>query len=155
LAKRFLPALPSPTGDYTEEELDHARGYRLLVHAEIEAFLEDRCKSIANATLKNFRAGGRPSYTLLNLIAFHFVQSSLTESFVKDVFASNKKHCQDAATQATSTYNWVLTKNNGIREKNFLRMVLPLGIAPIDIDSAWLSTIDSFGVNRGEVAHTS
>jgi hypothetical protein len=32
---------------------------------------------------------------------------------------------------------------------------LPLGIAPIDIDSAWLSTIDSFGVNRGEVAHTS
>ena len=41
LRKNMLPATFSPTGDYSARQLDRSRGYRMLVHAEIEAFLED------------------------------------------------------------------------------------------------------------------
>ena len=37
----MLPEKFSPTGDYSDRQLDRARGFRLLAHAEIEAFLED------------------------------------------------------------------------------------------------------------------
>src|SRR5437763_1965954 len=41
LRMHMLPATFSPTGDYSDRQLDRARGYRLLAHAEIEAFIED------------------------------------------------------------------------------------------------------------------
>lgn len=34
-------------------------------------------------------------------------------------------------------------------------MILPIGLSAGDVDATWLNTLDTFGVNRGEIAHTS
>src|ERR1019366_1597466 len=34
-------------------------------------------------------------------------------------------------------------------------VLLPIGLDPGDIDPIWISTLDAFGTNRGEVVHTS
>jgi hypothetical protein len=156
LRNRFLPAEFSPTGDYSELQLDRARGYRLLAHAEIEAFLEEKCKNAANSTLTQFRADGRPKLMLLNILSFHLTQKpQLSEQQIKDIFARRTKHSETAATHAVTAYNYVLVTNNGIKEANLLRMILPLGLNPADIDPTWVNTLDTFGSNRGQVAHTS
>ena len=46
-------------------------------------------------------------------------------------------------------------ENHGIRERNILRLLLPIGINEYDIDTTWLSTTDSFSQDRGESAHRS
>ena len=50
---------------------------------------------------------------------------------------------------------WVKVGNHGIRERNVLKLLLPVGIREIEIESAWLATIDGFGNNRGTTAHQS
>jgi HEPN superfamily RiboL-PSP-like protein len=155
LRAHFLPATFSPTGDYTDRQLDHARGYRLLAHAEIEAFLEDRCRDVANSTLRRYRTDRRPKAVLLNMLSFHLVQGQLGKDKLKAIYAAKTNHCDESLTDATSAYNNVLAKNQGIREDNMLKMILPLGLDPGQVDATWLNTLDAFGGTRGEVAHTS
>ena len=51
LRRHCLPSVFSATGDYSQRALDRARGYRLLVHAEIESFVEERAFEVGlNAT---------------------------------------------------------------------------------------------------------
>lgn len=49
----------------------------------------------------------------------------------------------------------MLAQNHGVKEENLLRMLLPIGLHPVHIDPAWVSTLDAFGADRGKVAHTS
>jgi hypothetical protein len=155
LRARFLPKVFSATGDYTDRQLDHARGYRLLAHAEIEAFLEDRAQQVAIGSLKRFRLDGRPRHVLMNLLAFNLVQDEVKLQKLKDVYATKTMYCGEAIGIVTTAFNRALAMNNGIREVNVLRVLLPLGLDPHLIDPAWLSTLDAFGLNRGEIAHKS
>ena len=36
-----------------------------------------------------------------------------------------------------------------------MQILLPMGVESSKIDPGWLSTLDTFGINRGEVAHKS
>lgn len=46
-------------------------------------------------------------------------------------------------------------KNHGIKERNLLQLLLPLGVTKSEINSSWLSTTESWASERGEIAHTS
>ena len=155
LRQLLLPPTFSPTGDYRREDFDRARGYRLLAHAEIEAYIEDRARSVAVSALRTWLKHRRPTRVLVNLLTFQLVQQGLTKTQLKEVFTRSAPHTDDAAKAATQAFMKALSDNHGIREDNILRMLLPLGIQTPDIDPAWLSTIDSFGKSRGETAHTS
>ena len=155
LRKRFLPKQFSPTGNYTDRQLDHARGFRLLVHAEIEAYLEDRAQHIASVSIRQYRTDGRPRHVLMNLLSFHLVQTELSKREISDLYLRQSKYCDQTVTNATSSFNHSLANNHGVRELNFLRLVLPLGLDPAKIDPAWLGTLDAFGSKRGETAHKS
>jgi hypothetical protein len=43
--------------------------------------------------------------------------------------------------------------NNGIKRTNLYGLLLPLGFEENDFDDLWLSSMDSFGANRGDIAH--
>jgi hypothetical protein len=45
--------------------------------------------------------------------------------------------------------------NHGIKEKNILGVFLPIGVLENELDPVWLGTMNSFGVQRGIVAHGS
>ena len=59
----------------------------------------------------------------------------------------------DDAYTRFATY--VRAQNHGIREKNLLRMMLPVGVRELDLDVTWLNHMDGFGIMRGTIAHTS
>ena len=43
--------------------------------------------------------------------------------------------------------------NHGVKEKNFKRLILPLGVEIDELDGTWLTNLDNFGASRGETAH--
>jgi hypothetical protein len=41
------------------------------------------------------------------------------------------------------------------KEKDLLRLLLPIGVREYQIDRTWIATMDSFGSARGDIAHQS
>src|SRR5690554_4327391 len=69
LRRHLLPAKFSPTGEYSDRQLDRARGYRLLVHAEIESYLEDVAREVATKAIQEWSNNKKPSTILLSFLA--------------------------------------------------------------------------------------
>jgi hypothetical protein len=155
LRKHFLPATFAPTGIYSRLQQDKVRGYRLLVHAELESYLEDRARRVANDAYNGWLSDHRPRGVLLSLLAFHKEQRPLSEQELREVSAGTRDHVANAVKDAVEAYNRVLTENHGLRERNVLRILLPLGMKGSDVDAVWLNTLDAFGLRRGQTAHTS
>jgi hypothetical protein len=122
--------------------LDRARGYRVLVHAEFEAYLEDRCWAVANGAIQQWKVDNKPRHVLMSL---------LTRC---GPGASNGQTLEERIGKAGNGYYHLIQKNQGIRESNLLSLLQPVGIELTDLDGTWVSTVDSFGVARGEVAHS-
>jgi hypothetical protein len=95
----------------------------------------------------------RPRQCLIALLAYHEGDLGPMPEEISASRASatplrtRLKHARDQYTQ------WVQTKNNGIREPNVLRLLLPTGVLESDLDPGWLQTIDGFGNARGDTAH--
>lgn len=56
---------------------------------------------------------------------------------------------------AVNSFQKVIQDNHGVKETNILALLLPIGISSHDLDIAWLATMNTFGKNRGVVAHQS
>jgi hypothetical protein len=139
----MLPKTFSPTGTYSDLQLDRARGYRLLVHAEIEAFLEERASEVVTKAFDSWRRDFKPRHTLICLLAC-LRPSDKPFTTVADLVGFS-----------FGRFNQVVRDNNGIKEENLLKFLPPAGIDWSAVDATWLSTLNSFGVARGEVAHKS
>ena len=153
LRSHFLPRSFDPTGSYSARQFDRARAFRLLAHAEIESYLEQVSFETANKAYDAWQVRGLITQPLVSMVAY-------TESTLGKVPQTKPvTGPSDLQTRIEKSRN-SLTKysrsgNNGIRESNILRLLLPVGIRETDIDSTWLSTIDSFGKERGDTAHNS
>lgn len=142
LGRHLLPADLSATGSYSLRVLDRARGYRVLVHAEFEAYLEDRCWALAHGAIQQWKADKKPRHVLMSL---------LTRCGPS---ASNGQTLEERIGKAGNSYYHLVKLNHGIRESNLVALLQPVGIELADLDGTWVSTVDSFGVARGEVAHS-
>jgi hypothetical protein len=143
LRARMLPAKFSPTGVYSDRQLDWVRGYRVLVHAEIEAYLEDSVRQVATQVFEAWMNDKKPHHTIICLLAFCKV--------------TGKTH-PSASTyvgEARANLKLIIDANHGIKEENLVKFLPPIGIDCSTLDQTWLSTMTSFGKRRGEVAHTS
>ena len=66
----MLPSKFSATSTYSDTQLDRARGYRLLVHAEIETYLEDRAQAVVNSAYTAWKVDSKPRHVITCLLAF-------------------------------------------------------------------------------------
>jgi hypothetical protein len=57
--------------------------------------------------------------------------------------------------RAVNQYREIVKENNGIKTSDLKRLIMPVGIALSDLDQTWLNSMNSFGGQRGFVAHTS
>jgi len=142
---RLLP-LTSPTGAYTDVEYDQTRAFQLLSHAEIEAYLEDSAKDVANFTVSGWINDGEPRSCVAHLL-LHETHEELPNQWTS-------LSIQDRVTKARDRYLTSLTRNNGIKERNVLRILLPLGVHEGDLSATWLANMNSFGTARGMTAHS-
>jgi hypothetical protein len=163
LRRAYLPWKLSPTGVYKNPERVsiHSLGYRILSTAEIEHFIEDRCVEVAKTALASWRARRHLSQTILHLAAFSGMRFppppdtvNPTPGFQKDwddLVSPNHR-----IDRCVSHYvRYVTKENNGVREKNLMKMLVPLGIDPRMVDQTFISRLDNLASLRGDAAHLS
>lgn len=172
LRRNLLPRNFDPVGLYSDRVYERTRAFRVLAHAEFEAYIEDRCLDILHQAHLEWKSTGAIRPCLLSLMAHHEAiakPSSPTGGTVpkllgsipdelSDLSDSSKKYPTlaskiEIAKKHYSTY--VREKNHGIKERNLLILLLPLGVLKQEIDSAWLLATEGWATERGKVAHTS
>jgi hypothetical protein len=147
LREHFLPMQFSPTGQYTQRQYDQAKAYVLFVHAEFEAFIEDRARERARKLERAWTKTGRRSNGIRRFILSHTLHSKQPWQPVD--------WSLDRVTSAINFYIWSIGNNHGIKEDNVCQMCFPLGIGYEEFDVTWLANMSSFGTARGTFAHSS
>lgn len=138
-----------PNGNYTKKEMDFHRAYRVLVHAEIESYLEDRAEEVT------LHAKSKWDYGKANLVISSIIAHSNNDENIANKRNQISSPLVDRVTYASNTHLRRIRQNHGVKENNVYKLLLPLGMADTDIGSTLLSTLDTFGANRGLTAHNS
>jgi hypothetical protein len=150
----FLPSKFDPTGLYEDPVYERTKAYRVLVHAEFESFIEDRVLAVVTRSFDHWKSSGVATTALLAVVAFkglvHPLPESLAEAAIKKKFPDLEARVEQAKN-AFSRY--VRMENHGIKARNLIRMLMPIGITEADIDAQWLTTTEAWATARGEVAH--
>ncbi|MGB7709763.1 MAG: HEPN domain-containing protein [Microcoleus sp.] len=159
LKKQFIPKI-NPIGLYSHRQLVLSLAYRVLVHAEIEAYFEDRVWEVALNAKKNWDSQGKTCRTLICLLAFsgqmmEVPPDTLSPTKGSKKFPDGKIKINKKIDSAIESFNRIIKQNHGIKEANILALLLPIGIDTDDLDPAWLATMNTFGEERGVVAHSS
>lgn len=158
LRKALLPGKFDPTGTYRGPERMHIRvvSFRILVHAEIESFIEDRAHKLFDEAWNAWTTHRIPSRTLSALLAFS--GHSMPTPPLKLGSPGKKDHDDINGLVSRAKRHWkdeAYKKNHGVQESNVLALLLPLGIDGGDLDTTLLADLTSFGGSRGAVAHKS
>lgn len=126
-----------------DRQQDHVRAYIALCHAEFESYLEQWSNCIVDECLRLWVDIKKPTLPLLSLFAhFEYINQNIdTNQKVHMIISRFKQN--------------VIDENHGIKEKNIRKLFVPLGIDFDLVDTAWISTLDSYGAKRGETVHTS
>ena len=152
LRRHLLPVSFSATASYSTRVLDRARGYRVLVHAEIEAYLEDRVKELMLTAKRAWDADGTPSAVLIALMGYAKSVATVPSALPT---ASSNSTLRQRLDESVRHHAHRLKENHGIRTRNVLELLLPIGLDESVLDPVWVAQMDAFGVARGDIAHGS
>lgn len=162
LKRHLLPSTFSPIGDYSSRQIDRAKGFRLLVHAEIESYLEDVSVSVVTNAIKQWKSGGNASRSLVSFLASYHSSWNIVDTLNNEqliAIAKSRRDIKDSVNAiidlAQTQFHSKVKSNHGIKEENFLLLILPTGIDPSELDQTWITNLDSYGSLRGEIAHKS
>ena len=159
LRKYFLPRQFDPQGNYSERQVSLATAYLVLAHAEIESYLEDRVVEIATNSLKIWKNNNQTTITLVSLFAFSGLNlEKPPDSLIvnqQPQILEEKLKLDKKLSKVFGSFRKSVKNNHGIREKNILLLLLPIGVSSDDLDQVWLQEMNDFGAKRGEFAHQS
>lgn len=149
LERNILPS-ERVDGNYSKVERDLIKSYLLLVHAEIEAYFEDRAKEKVNRALIKWKVNRQKSNCLKSVLAF-----SGNEISYQNLKKSDSNNIEFRMNKAVSHFLALVNKNNGVKQSDIINLIIPIGIELSELDNTWLNTMDSFGSTRGNIAHNS
>jgi hypothetical protein len=159
LKDEFIPEISS-TGSYSESQLSRTAAYRVLAHAEIEFYLEERAWEVVQNAKTLWDKSGKNTRTLICLLGFSGLTmdkppDTLTPQKGSKTVKEEKIKISKKIDLAVESFKRVISQNHGVKEDNILSLLLPIGIDSDDLDPAWLATMNTFGEKRGLVAHKS
>jgi hypothetical protein len=159
LEKHFLPPQLSPTGDYTIRWQDRIAAYVVMSHAEIESYLEECGKSVAREAKGKWDRQKEIGKPLLALLAFSGLKLEPPPPKVPLLESNNHKpeiiSIEGKIGKCYSIYINIIRKNNGIKEENILSILMPIGIGIDDIRNELINDLNTLGIRRGDIVHTS
>lgn len=160
----MLPQIFDPTGSYPNELLvtTQALSFRVLTHAEVETYFEDRALDVATSALKAWEDSARVSVVSFHLLGF---SGQTLERPPKSLFTTEqnkikdwpaKTSIQDRFSRCVSDFcKRIRLENHGVKESNIMEMFVPIGFDMSKCDELFLRMMSTFGEDRGMVAHTS
>ncbi len=164
LKRLLLPSKFDPTGSYKDplRVTTRALSFRVLSHAEVETYLEDRALEVATTALKSWRDNRFVSIVTFHLLGFGGVETARPPQSLAAPDAQKAKDwatrvaIDDRLTRCVSGFYYRVSKeNHGVKEQNIVEMLIPLGFDMSLCDPLFMQKMNSFGEARGAVAHTS
>lgn len=133
-----------------QPDLDRLAAFRLLVHAEIEDFLETKAEdNIATLVASvNTPPWARKFPELLSLAMVLKKAPPTGQEFDSQKFTVFVQELVGGAKKAIS-------ENNGIKSQSFLLLSICAGKTVDEVDSVLSGSLNSYGKDRGDVAHKS
>ena len=134
IEENILKLLKSCKTNTSSSYQDLVKSYILLVHAELENYIETICQGIIRIT--------KPILSL----------ATMSEKIFKEEdqqYNTTKKRLD----KLFSNYNATLANNNGIKEKDLDKLLPTIGIEMEEVDDTLLSQLNAFGKTRGQIAH--
>lgn len=156
LEKHLVPPI-DPTGTYDDAAYDRMRGFRLLIHAEIEDYIESRCLEIAVGAFNDWSTSRKHSIPISALVAYYTgaLPTPPTRAGPRPLGGGITDDLDGRVRVCFESYNAIVrSRNHGIKEENLLAMLLPIGFRASELDATWLATINSFSSTRGLIAHS-
>lgn len=124
----------------------------MLVHAEVEEFLEQTAVEVLAANHEAWLLDEQARPSLLALLAY----SPHVAKAPPELKDRGESHVRQAiATARERHHHYAPIENHGIDQKYLLALLLPVGIKEVDLGDAWLEQVASLARMRGQVAHRS
>ena len=160
LKKQFLPRKFSEINEYSERQLALTFAYRVFAHSEIESYLEYRVWDTVQTAKNIWDKQGKAGRVLLCVIAFSGQEmenppDTITPLKGNKNVSLDKLKITKKIDIVIRCFKSVIDQNHGIKETNLLKLLLPIGIDSDDLDKVWLANMNTFGEERGEIAHSS
>lgn len=147
--------IPNPD----DQEL--ARAFVVLVHAELEQYIETSFEGLSIDAMRGVSAG-QFSRVAISLLAFSGIPAQTGGAKLRiptpGGSAKKEKSPRLLATrygEAHGQYLQMLVSNNGVREKYLATLGIPLGLDAQRTDPNWINDLESFCSSRGVWAHLS
>ena len=131
LRRHLLPAAFDPTAVYSPRQIDRVFAYRLLAHAELEHCLEQLVTATVAGAWANYKVDQKPRTCLMALVAYYEGGLGGPPKTLQRPQASNKTlvHLHERINKAREHHvGFVVRQNNGMTEKNVLRLLMPVGV---------------------------
>lgn len=131
-----------PTSMPTPQQQDMIRAMIVLCHAEFEDYIEN----IALLLLEK----GEKQWQQLNI-----ANKNISALFLEHEKICNKDSIKTKSCKVINDYKKEIIANHGIKQSNLKKLYNPLGYRIEDFDQTFVNDLESFGSQRGEVAHSS
>lgn len=141
----LTPQRPVPR----DKDLIFGDTYLVASHALLEAYFEELGRRVVTASVWKYQRSGALNSVLSSLLSVHYGVRIARLPAGDFAFPARDESLRAAV-------HWYIKRigdNHGIKRTNLYGLLLPLGFEENDFDDLWLSSMDSFGANRGDVAH--
>lgn len=134
-------------------DLEFSAAYKLLVHAEIQDYLEKKARAGLNTIEADVNANGLNTiyFSVIVAIALPF----LSDLNIKLTHPLNERDFKDAVKVIIEKARYFINNNNGIKNKSFTILSIMSCSFKDPFDSVLIANLDSYGKARGDVAHKS
>lgn len=137
-----------------DTDLQHLKlqAYMLLSHAALEQYIEDLALDAARKARTRYTADGIITKTLLALISSKLVDD-MTEKSKSKLSTDLASNVEEFSKEAFNRYLAVVKSNNGIVDRDQIKILVPIGVDPESVDVVLMNNLHGFGARRGDVAH--
>jgi hypothetical protein len=132
-------------------DTDLLAAFRLLVHAEIEDYLERKARD-ALSILKT--AVATPGFSIKAWMELYVLAAAMEIKLPLNC-PHDPRIFTEAANRVTSAIEKFIAENNGIKSQMFALVSVLCGRQADEIDPALATTLNQYGSARGDVAHIS
>jgi hypothetical protein len=141
----------------SKSELDRALAYRVLMHAEIEQYLEDLVRYSVMSARRLYSIDGMLGCIARNAIVHYQASRYLNRDAdaLVDVCdtAILAKMPQVLDETKDGLERAILKNNHGVKKTDVRLLMGVLGIGESEIDPTLLTALNDFGTQRGDAAH--
>lgn len=153
----MLPETFDAIEGYDTKTLDLTKGYMLLVHSEIEHYIESICHKFIDLQVTKYWEDKAPSACALALITYSKLEWEVSneETNIPTITSSSTKKTVGVLLKIMlKSYNIIVNSNHGIKTNNLQKLIAPTGMIEHFPDIE-MENFNSFGGHRGELAHLS